>query len=541
MDERSAQQVAQTADTLPTRRQFLTMVGALGGAAVMYQVMGMMGMAHASPYAGKIDLGSAPPNTKVLVLGAGIAGMVAAMELRDAGYEVEVIEFRDVAGGRCWTLRAGDTYEELGGFVQTVDFAEGNYFNPGPWRVPYNHYGILDYCRRLGVEMEALIQINNNSYLHSATKFDGKPIRYREINSDFRGHISDLLSKVTNQGLLDEVLSDADKTNLLAGLRTFGGLDADNAYLKSNNASARRGYERAPGGGVDGAPIANDPIALSTLLDSGLWRSLATSEALNGSMPIFQPKGGMDMIARAMAANLGDLVKYNKRVIRINQDDSQVTVTYQDMDNGGAEVTTTAPYCVCTIPFSILSKIEHDFSDPLWEVIDSMYYASSIKVGIEFKRRFWEEDEHIYGGTTYTDLPIAQISYPSNDYLSNKPGVLLAAYAWGATAYQFSSMAPEERIQRTLDFGAQIHPQMHDEFKAGVAVAWHRVPWTHGCYGQWRDKEAQYQDAVAMDRRVVMAGEHLSYLPAWMEGAVLSSLDAITRLHAVATANAGEQ
>lgn len=522
---------------MPSRRQFLTMVGAVGGAAVMYQAMGMMGLAHASPYTGRQALEGAPAGTKVVVLGAGIAGMVAAMELRDAGYEVEVIEYRDVAGGRCWTLRAGDTYEELGGFTQTVDFAEGNYFNPGPWRVPYNHHGILDYCRRLGVDMEALIQINNNAYVHSKNAFDGKPVRYSQVNADFRGHISDLLSKVTNQGYLDETLSEDDKTNLLAGLRTFGALDADGAYTANNSSSGRRGYDRAPGGGVDGAPIPSEVGDLSELLSSGLWSRLATSEALNGSMPIFQPKGGMDMIARAMAENLGDLITYNAKVTKVLQDDDQVTVTYVDRATG-EEKTTTAAYSVCTIPFSILGQIEHNFAAPLTGVINSMSYYTGTKVGLEFKRRFWEEDEHIYGGTTYTDLPIGQISYPSNDYLSSKPGVLLGAYVWGATSYQYSAMDSSDRVKWALEFGKQIHPQYDEEFKAGVAVVWHRVPWTLGCYGSWKDKEAQYQDAVAMDRRIVCAGEHLSYLPAWMEGAVLSSLDAIKRLNETAAAGA---
>lgn len=532
--------LAENEFTPPTRREFLTMVGAVGGAAVMYQAMGMMGMAHASPYDGPIQLGQAPEGTKVLVLGAGIAGMVAAMELRDAGYEVEVLEFRDVAGGRCWTLRAGDTYEELGGFTQTVDFAEGNYFNPGPWRVPYNHYAIIDYCRRLDVELEPLIQINNHAYVHSVDAFDGRPVRYREINTDFRGHISDLLSKAANQGALDESLSEEDKENLLAGLRTFGALNGDNEYVSGNAASGRRGFERPPGGGVDGRAVSNEIMDLSTLLDSGLWSRLATSETLNSSAPIFQPKGGMDMIARAMAENLGDAIKYSKRITRIRQDEDGVTVTYEDLENGDAEETTTADYCVCTIPFSILSQIDHDFSGPLANVIQTMHYAASIKVGLEFNRRFWEEDEHIYGGTTYTDLPISQISYPSNDFLSKKPGVVLGAYSWGALAYQYSSIPPEERVTRTVEWGSQIHPQMPEEFKAGVSVAWHRVPWTLGCYGLWQDKEAQYDDAVAMDRRIVCAGEHLSYLPAWMEGAVLSSLDAISRLHDTASTAAGE-
>lgn len=107
-----------------------------------------------------------PGGQRVLVLGAGLAGMTAAMELRAAGYEVEILEYREKAGGRCWTLRSGDVYTEMGCATREVDFEEGNYFNPGTWRIPYNHYAILDYCRRLGVELQPFIQVNHNAYLH---------------------------------------------------------------------------------------------------------------------------------------------------------------------------------------------------------------------------------------------------------------------------------------------------------------------------------------------------------------------------------------
>lgn len=157
--------------------------------------------------------------------------------------------------------------------------------------------------------------------------------------------------------------------------------------------------------------------------------------------------------------------------------------------------------------------------------------AGSVKFGLEFKRRFWEQDERIYGGITYTNLPISQISYPSTDYFSDGPGVLLGGYSWGATAYQFNALPPEERVAKAVEYGAQIHPQYTQEFSSGVAVTWHRVPWVLGCYGIWADKEAQYATAAAMDGRTLMAGEHISYLPAWQEGAILSALDAVTRLH----------
>ena len=111
--------------------------------------------------------------------------------------------------------------------------------------------------------------------------------------------------------------------------------------------------------------------------------------------------------------------------------------------------------------------------------------------------------------------------------------MLLGAYPWGPFAYEFASMAPEERVKKCVEFGAQIHPQYLKEFDNGVAVAWHRVPWTLGCFGSWTEaKRAEhYKNMCQIDGRILLAGEHVSYLPAWQEGAVQSSLDAITRLH----------
>jgi monoamine oxidase len=171
---------------------------------------------------------------------------------------------------------------------------------------------------------------------------------------------------------------------------------------------------------------------------------------------------------------------------------------------------------------------------PMAKAINAVPYISSVKVGLQFKRRFWEEDEEIYGGISYTDLPIRQISYPSNDYNRTGRGVLLGAYVYeGANAYEFTSMTPADRIARAVELGAHIHPQYRAEFENGIAVAWHRVPFTLGCAGAWTEKmrEQHYNNLCRIDGRIVLAGEHASYIPAWQEGAILSSLDAIARLH----------
>lgn len=514
-----------------TRRHLLGMVGTVAGSSAMYAAMTSMGYAQPSDYSGPIKLDGDPKGAKVLVLGAGLAGMTAALEMRAAGYQVEVLEFREKAGGRCWTLRSGDTYTELGGATQKVDFAEGNYINPGPWRLPHHHHAVLDYCRRLKVPLEPFIQENYASYLHKSDAYGGKPQRMGEIKADYRGHVSELLAKAVNKGQLDDVVTADDKALLMESLRSFGALTDKNDYTRSLESSEVRGYERWPGGGVDGSPIPSDPLNPQEVLRSRLWEYLATHQITDHQAAMFQPVGGMDGIAKGFEREVGDLITYNAKVISLNQDESGVTVTWTDSVKGGETRTSTADYCVCTIPFSVLGQIEHNLSSKLSNVISGMAYNGSVKWGLEFKRRFWEQDESIYGGISYTDQEISQISYPSTGYMSDGPAVLLGGYTWrGAESFKFNAMQPEERIEWALRMGEKIHPQYRDEYKTGVTVTWHKVPWVLGCSAVWEDR-THYEDAVAIDNRVVCAGEHLSYLPAWQEGAILSSLDAIGRLH----------
>jgi monoamine oxidase len=111
---------------------------------------------------------------------------------------------------------------------------------------------------------------------------------------------------------------------------------------------------------------------------------------------------------------------------------------------------------------------------------------------------------------------------------------LLGAFATGIGAYRLAGMTPEQRIQAALAQGAVFHPQTYArEFQNGASVAWNRVPWTLGCCARWNEetRKEHYQTLVAVDDRIVLAGEHASYVGCWMEGALLSSLDAITRLH----------
>jgi monoamine oxidase len=517
-----------------SRRDLLTLIGATAGGSVVYQAMTALGHAAESDYAGPIALDGDPKGASVLILGAGLAGMVAALELRKAGYRVEILEYGARAGGRCWTLRGGDSYTELGGFTQRCAFDPGLYLNPGPWRIPFHHRAVLDYCRRFGVALEPFVQVNYNAYLHGTRAFGGKPQRFRHIQADFNGGVAELLAKAARKGRLDDAVTAEDKEILLEALRSWGALDRNLAYRESIATSDRRGYDKPPGGGLTAEPVSSKPLALDDILRSRLWQGLAAGNILEFQTTMFQPVGGMDMIAKGFQREIGDLIRFGAKVTAIAQDAQKVTVTYEDASAGGAIRHATADWCLCTIPLSILSQIEMSVGAPMRAAIDAVPYAPAVKIGLQFKRRFWEEDEAIYGGITTTDLPIRNIGYPCSDYGSRGKGVLLGAYAiFNAFAYELAALPPAERVRKAVEWGAQIHPQYAKEFETGIAVAWHRNPASLGCAGDWTDdnRTAHFKNLCAIDGRIALAGEHASYLPAWQEGAILSSLDAIGRLH----------
>jgi monoamine oxidase len=520
-------------DRVPTRRQLLTAIAQVGGTAALYQAMTTMGHAAETQFKGPLNLSGARQGASVIVLGAGLAGMLAAYELTKAGYKVKILEYQNRAGGRNWSLRGGDTYTELGGATQKVGFQPGNYLNPGPWRIPHHHRTLLHYCKQFGVALEPFIQFNHNTYVHSSQAFDGKPVRFKAAAADFEGNVAELLAKSVNQKALDQAVTAEDRDRLLEALKGWGMLDKDYKYSKGLRSSSHRGYDRPGGGGVDGAPIPSDLYQLHDVLDPQVWTSMGFFMGHEMQTTMFQPVGGMDMIGKAFAKQVEGLVTYNAKVSKIAQDDKGVAVTYADTATGKTQ-TVEADWCVCTIPLSVLNQIETQVSDGMAAAIAAVPYSGQVKIGLEMKRRFWEEEDFIYGGHSFTDQEIALISYPNNNMFTDKPAVLLGAFAREMGAYRLAGMTPEQRIEVALQQGSVIHPDNYrKEFLTGASVAWSRVPWTLGCCARWNEdtRKEHYQTLVAMDRRVVLAGEHASYIGCWMEGALLSSIDAITRLH----------
>ena len=147
-----------------TRRGFLERLGAVGGYSAVYLGMEAMGLLN-SPAAGEpFELPSGSGRgRKVVILGAGISGLVSAYELRRAGWDVTVIEARDRVAGRVWTVRGGDRIVQTGRPDQLCTFSDGLYLNAGAARLPSQHHIILGYARRLGVPIEVMVNSNRSA------------------------------------------------------------------------------------------------------------------------------------------------------------------------------------------------------------------------------------------------------------------------------------------------------------------------------------------------------------------------------------------
>lgn len=501
-----------------SRRRFLSLVGAAGGATAVYQTSRAMGLLPETGPVAKLDLaqnsGSA---NKVVILGAGLSGLAVAYELERAGYDCTIIEASKRIGGRVLTLRHGDKIDEMG-YSQVCNFDDEPhlYFNGGAARIPGHHRRVQHYCRALEVELEIMANDNAEAYTHDENAFDGNPVRVREYRTDARGFLSELLHKAIDKNQFDEPLSEADRERMLAFARRYGELNEEGRYV----GSSRAGFKT---GGFGSHGVLKAPLDLNEMLKSGFWRSnLHFPENENWAAPLMTPKGGMDNIPRAFVRNIRTPIVMNAQVQSIQLQDQGVDVVY---NHNGERKQLSADFCFNSIPVHFLSGIEHNFPKDYADALAAMTRNNFHKIGLQMKRRFWE-DEEIYGGITFTSQQINQIWYPSHGIHKQK-GVVLSCYSFGADqAAFFERMSPEERIRFAGQAGDKIHKGYSDNIEAGVSVPWGRMKHMMGC-GSGFETHDEWDNLFPRVRhpegRHYMIGDQISFHSTWQEGAFSSS------------------
>ncbi len=550
-----------------TRRRFLEGIGLAGGSAALYETMTALGLINLpEAWAGPLQL---PPGTgagkKVVILGAGIGGLTAAYELRNAGYQCQVIELTERAGGRNHSARRGTVLVEKTEKGQTLKqvckFDEGLYLNLGPGRLPYHHRRVLHYCRELGVALEVYVMETMANLFQSDKSFGGKPKIRRQIANDIQGYISEMLAKAVNQNALNQELNGDDRNRLLCLLKNFGDLGENKLCSKCGKEKCQtcnktcqdcvacgRDCEtcfKYTGSTRDGCEITvykpcepGEKLALKELLSSQFWQHrFYQSFEYEWQPTLFQPVGGMDKIVDGFVRKIGRLIQYQTEVLHIETRDNSVTVTVRDLKTG-ARSNIKADYCISNIPLPLLSKIKNNFSDEFSKAVETCVYDPTCKLGWQANRRFWEDDKNqIYGGISYTDDPITQMWYPSYDYFTRN-GTLTGVYNYDNDAIAFGNMSLEERIRVARKGAIKFHPEFADTklvpSDKAISIAWQNIPNEGGGWANWDpnsdDHAKAYRRLLRPEGRFYVVGDQVSQLPGWQEGAMESALHVINQI-----------
>jgi monoamine oxidase len=513
------------------------MVGATAGSAAVFNVLSAWGQIPITGQTEPPKLQGNGDGTKVIVLGAGPGGSIAAYELMTLGYDVTVLEARDRVGGHVFTVRGGSRTEEYGHDEQICDWPEGFWWDAGPSRIPFFHRSFFHYAKEFNIPLIDHNNLNTASYVYMEGidgPFNEQRMRLYELQSDMGGYTAQLLAQAADQGALDAPLSEGDAELLKTYLINWGMLDSSDLNYTG---SSRRGYQTIPDvntGGVYGDPYTLSdllPFAATALQAAGGY--IGATSSFTWQQTMVKPKEGMQQLyEEGFHKALGARVRLNSEVTEIRQNGDGVRIVYINKDTGETEEV-TGDYVMCNIPLSVLVKIPSDFSPEFTEATRSVPYAMAVRMGIGYKRRFWEEDDWIYGGQSFTNIPeLGTIDYPDNDY-GAEGGVMLGMYVTGINAARISSLPNDERVEIALEHGSKIHPQMRDEFISGFSVAWHLQPYSLGAWPSYtqRTRETAMPILQEPDGRVYLVGEHLSNVNSWIEGASQAAWMQIEKLH----------
>lgn len=444
------------------------------------------------------------PPKRVIVVGAGMAGLVAAYELLRAGHDPLVLEAQQRVGGRIYTLRE--------------PFSDGLYAEAGAMRIPRAHDLTMAYIEHFGLAVQPFTMDNPNGwiYLHG-TKLRVKDVVANpaalgfEVAEHERGRTHSELWGAALKPLLDRLAADP------AGawdeiVREYDHYST-REFLEANNWS-----EAA----IEMFGLLADQEAL---LNSS-FLELLREEAGRYYTDMVEIVGGMDHLPRAFLPALRDRIRFGARMVAVEQSPDAVTVHYQ---TAAGRFSVSGDAAILTVPFPVLRHVEAlpEFSRGKQRAIRQLHYDASAKILLQFRRRFWEEVDGIVGGGTFTDLPIRVVYYPDHGQETGR-GVLLASYTWSEDAQRWGSLSPADRISQALENLARIHPEAIASFEVGASKMWHDDEFAGGAFALFDPgQQTLLHDLILQpEGRIHFAGEHTSLCHAWIQGAIESGLRA---------------
>ena len=442
-------------------------------------------------------LGERAPQ-KIIVVGAGMAGLGAAFELIALGHDVTILEARTRPGGRVFTIRE--------------PFADGLYAEGGAMQVFDTHERAQRYIKQFGLEIDPIQPPRAASVVYlQGHRIETKP-------GERTVWPFPLPEGLDSRGLYDRyvaprLLEILEAENVGDFLRRFAPLDriTFSDYLRQQGASPeaiavlRIGLAGGLGDGADAVSALN------------LLREASHRQARRQSFTI---RGGTDGLPKAFASRLSEQIRYAVPVVRIEQDAGGVRAVALQ---AGVPRAFTGDRLVCAIPFSVLRRVDVSpaFSAPKRAAVEQLQYTSVARVYVQTRTRFWVDDG--ISGNASTDLPVMGVY----ERTINQKGTrgILESYQAGAQARRTTAMSEKERLGQALDGMAKVYPKILDQYEGGASKSWDDDEWSRGAYAWFKPGQMTtlIPHIAAPEGRIHFAGEHASTQPGWMEGALESA------------------
>lgn len=454
-----------------------------------------------------LETGSPPK--RVIIVGAGMAGLVAAYELQRAGHDPFILEAQPRVGGRILTLRE--------------PFSPGLYGEAGAMRLPRSHDLTMAYIDKFELKTVPFTMGNPNAYVLIA----GKKMRIAEFRKD--PNVLGFELKESERGKTANQLWDEALEPLTSQLEAEGEAAWDKIIPEYDQYSLEeflmaRGWSEG----------AMEMFGLFMGYESRMNESfidIVRPEVGQSFANLVYIEGGMDQFPRAFMPALQNRIRFGAKMTAIDQSPDGVTIHYR---TGGGRDKITGEYAIITIPFSVLRHVEvlKPFSSAKQRAIRQIHYDASAKVFLQARRRFWEEDDQIFGGGSVTDLAIRNCYYPDHGRETGR-GVMLASYTWAEDAQRWGSLLPEDRVTQAIEDVSQLHPQIDHEFEAGASKMWHDDEFAGGAFALFDPEQFTllYDAMIAPEGRIHFAGEHASVYHRWIQGAIESGLRAAREVH----------
>ena len=438
---------------------------------------------------------------RVVILGAGLAGLVAGWELKSAGHEVIILEAQLHPGGRVHTIREG--------------LSDDLYAEAGAGRIPASHTITLEWVKHFGLELEPF----RPTSLSELALLKGKRVKIpADKPLDMSQVPLDLNPEERRAGLDD--LEELYCGELMAKIGSAIREDWPPEMMRLADISIED-FLHQRGASADAIHYMLAGFEQQSALD------YIRDDNNHYKQPKSKIKGGNDLLPRAFAAKLSEAIRYGCVVEHIQHGQDRVSIACR---HAGMLDHVEAEAVICTIPFGVLRYIP---VTPEWtaekrKVIDGLTYMAVVRTTFQVSRRYWEVEGLNGFGSSDKNFEVWHPTY-------GKPGSrgLLQAYFYEDYARRLDEMSEADRTERVIGDMDEVHPGLRQHLETVVTKSWQSDPWQKGAYTVHHPGQLEwYPEICRREGNVWFAGEHASPWPTWMQGAIASGIKAAREINA---------